>query len=106
MKECITLRDQEVAKKTEAARQAKEQEDKANQQQQPPPPPDPNQPPAPATPTPTPGPGQGPGADAPLEYPDHVELRPPGDGPGFCDPDGTPLGHLTSAMCETAGPQP
>ncbi|OBG80634.1 hypothetical protein A5699_10335 [Mycobacterium sp. E802] len=106
MKDCITMKDREVAQKTEAARQAQQQQEQAQQ-----PPPDPNQPapadappPAPA-PGQGPGPGQAPGPDGPVEYPDHVELR-PADGPGFCDPDGTPLGHLTAAMCSTAGPQP
>ncbi|OMB79467.1 tetratricopeptide repeat protein [Mycolicibacterium conceptionense] len=108
MKECIEMKDREVAQKTEAARQAQQQQEQAQQS-----PADPNQPPAPNAPPPpppptpvqVPGPGQGPGTDAPLEYPDHVELR-PADGPGFCDPDGTPLGHLTTALCSTAGPQP
>lgn len=112
MKECITLRDREVAQKTEAAKQAKEQEDKAKQQQQqqqPPPPADPNQP-APPPPAPPPGPpapgtGPGTGANGAPQYPDHVELRKAGQ-PGYCDPDGTPLGHLTAALCDTAGPQP
>lgn len=103
MKECITKRDQEVAQKTEAAKQAKEQEDKANQ-----PPADPNQPPPPPPPpTPAPGPGPGPGTDAKSgpKYPDHLEMKKP-DEPGFCDPDGTPLSELTAALCKTAGPQP
>ncbi|OBA95246.1 tetratricopeptide repeat protein [Mycolicibacterium fortuitum] len=105
MKECITMRDREVAQKTEAAKQAKEQEDKANQQQQQSPA-DPNQPAPPPSPAP-PAPGTTPGAEANKgpKYPDHVELR-RADQPGYCEPDGTPLSQLTAGLCETMGPLP
>lgn len=109
MKQCIEMRDREIAQKTEAARRAKEQEEAANQPPAPAPAPAPAGEPAPVeAPRPAPGPTPGEAARSEQgrpEYPDHVELRNPGE-PGFCDPDGTPLGRLTAVMCSTAGPQP
>ncbi|TMS50861.1 hypothetical protein [Mycobacterium sp. DBP42] len=114
MKQCIDMRDREIAQQAEAARLAKEQQEDAAEQ---PPRPATAQPEAPepapgSAPTESPGPAEGPlRVEGPSseqvrpEYPDDTEIRPPGE-PGFCDSGGTPLSRLAAVMCDTAGPQP
>ncbi|MGE2737941.1 hypothetical protein [Mycolicibacterium vaccae] len=99
LKECIERRD---AEREQKIRDAQGKEDAEN----PAPPPPPDQPSPPDQVPPPPPPAQRAPDPAAPQFPGNGSSNDDTAAPGFCTPDGTPLGDLGALMCTTAGPPP